>query len=56
MNSLFEQHKQLQIKSTDALSRHIGSDLDSICKNCKARKFGHITGRELSSGNTTKNS
>ena len=29
-NSLFEQQKQRQIESTQALSRHIGSDLDSI--------------------------
>jgi signal transduction histidine kinase len=29
-NSLFEQQKQRQIESTLALSRHIGSDLDSI--------------------------
>jgi hypothetical protein len=29
-NSLFEQQKQRQIESTQALSRHISSDLDSI--------------------------
>jgi hypothetical protein len=29
-NSLFEQQKERQIESTLALSRHIGSDLDSI--------------------------
>ncbi len=29
-SSLFEQQKQRQIESTQALSRHIGSDLDSI--------------------------
>ncbi|CAN5174595.1 hypothetical protein BH18THE2_BH18THE2_41760 [soil metagenome] len=29
-NSLFEQQKERQIESTEALSRHIGSDLDSI--------------------------
>src|ERR671931_48903 len=29
-NSLFEQQKQRQIGSTQALSQHVGSDLDSI--------------------------
>jgi uncharacterized membrane protein YczE len=29
-NSLFEQQKQRQIESTQALSQHISSDLDSI--------------------------
>ena len=29
-NSLFEQQRERQIESTEALSRHIGSDLDLI--------------------------
>jgi signal transduction histidine kinase len=51
-NSLFEQQKQRQIESTEALSRHIDSDLDSIksklelLANSNTLQQGNLVGNE----------
>ena len=54
-NSLFDQQKQRQIEATEALSRHISSDLDSIMARLQMLANSAILQQgELSGNETTK--
>jgi signal transduction histidine kinase len=54
-NSLFDQQKQRQIDSTEALSRHISSDLDSIMARLQMLANSALLQQgQLSSNETTK--
>jgi hypothetical protein len=46
-NSLYHQQEQRQIESTEALSRHIGSDLDSIKSKLELLVTTSIVARHL---------
>jgi signal transduction histidine kinase len=52
-NSLFEQQKQQQIDSTESLSRHLGSSLDSIMARLQALSDSDLLQQSNMSGNET---
>jgi signal transduction histidine kinase len=52
-NSLFEQQKQQQIDSTESLSRHVGSSLDSIMARLQALSDSDLLQQGNTSGNET---
>jgi signal transduction histidine kinase len=53
-NSLFEQQKQQQIDSTESLSRHVGSSMDSIMARLQAVSNSDLLQQGDSSSNKTK--
>ena len=53
-NSLFEQQKQQQIHSTESLSRHVGSSLDSIMARLQAVSNSDLLQQGDTSSNKTK--
>jgi signal transduction histidine kinase len=53
-NSLFEQQKQQQVDSTEALSRHVGSSLDSIMARLQAISNSDVLQQGDTSSNETK--